>query len=881
MNVYDKVNQYGLYGLLEGANRQSNGDTFFVDSATGSNGTAYGSSWDAPYATVNYAVSKCTSGNGDIILVAAGHAETITATSTASGVATGQFCIDKGDVTILGMGRGTRRPTFTFTTAAAAGVHIVGSNPNITLANLLFISDYTGGITSTITASANNYGLTIENCEFRDDAANTVEYLIGISLAANIEDVTIRGCKFVGTAGGDSTCVIKTAGDADRLEIYDNFFRVDTSAAVLDLDATAIYDVMIRNNVIYNVDAAAAPQIDLHDSSTGFVMDNVIHAGLGGTAITAANCVVSGNTVTSTEGASAQPVKMLAGPGGTVSTMGVYYVDDHAAASDSNNGLSWETAFATIQVAIDACTANNGDTIYVGANYVDNIDGTVAFDVDCDGISIIGMGNGNDRPTFTMITSAPNAQVYVTGIDCKLENLRFIASMASLAELVNINADGLQVINCHFGDDGADEALSHITIDTTDDKGSRTLIKGCTFDSFAAGATNTAIYINKDIDDVVIEDNTFRGEYDDIVILSGSASHESENWLIQRNDIENSLTGVGCISIYAGVTGIIRDNTMRNDDRDEFLVAGSCNNYNNVWMDVAADAGVVRVFDDETKTPGSILFVDSGATNAADTAGCGMSWDQPLATLDAAIALCVANAGSEIHLAPGHTETYAAAGANLTLDVVGISIIGHGNGTDRPTFTFTTETTADINITAANVTLENIIFIGDVDGLAAPFHLTAANFTMRKCVFRDLGADNCLIWVDGSSAADDATFEDCVNEGTDTAGNVAWISMDSVTRLTIKNCVSNGDFSNGNIETVTGACTDILITGCHLENKNAVDVNIDLVASTTGWISYNSCMIVTDGQVTWIDGANCSLHENYGVNAVGETGMIIGTASSA
>jgi hypothetical protein len=171
MNVYDKALQYGLYGLLEGTDRQSNGNTFFVDSTNGSNtaGGVWGQSWEYPYATVNYAISKCTTGAGDVILVAAAHTETITATSTASGSATGQFCIDKGDVSIIGMGRGTKRPTFTFTTAAGAGVHLVGTVPNVLMANLVFISAFTNGITTTITVPANAYGFTLENCEFRVD----------------------------------------------------------------------------------------------------------------------------------------------------------------------------------------------------------------------------------------------------------------------------------------------------------------------------------------------------------------------------------------------------------------------------------------------------------------------------------------------------------------------------------------------------------------------------------------------------------------------------------------------------------------------------------------------------------------------------------------
>jgi len=305
--VYDPAYQHGIYGLLEGTDRQSNGNTFFVDSTNGSNtaGGEWGNSWDTPYATVNYAISKCTTGAGDVILIAAAHTETITATSTASGSSTGQFCIDKGDVSIIGMGRGTKRPKFTMTTAAAAGIKVVGTSPNVLLSNLVFKTYYSGGTTAVIAASANCYGLTVENCMFYE-TANTQEALIAITLAALIEDVTIRGNYFHNIDGGTASAAITTAGAAPRLKIYDNWFRGDWSGPVLDLDAAALsLDLDIHDNVINNVDGAAGLVTATHANRTGMIYDNTIHTTLAAdTAISAPKCVIAGNKITSVEGLS-------------------------------------------------------------------------------------------------------------------------------------------------------------------------------------------------------------------------------------------------------------------------------------------------------------------------------------------------------------------------------------------------------------------------------------------------------------------------------------------------------------------------------------------------------------------------------------------------
>lgn len=84
---------------------------------------------------------------------------------------------------------------------------------------------------------------------------------------------------------------------------------------------------------------------------------------------------------------------------------------------------------------------------------------------------------------------------------------------------------------------------------------------------------------------------------------------------------------------------------------------------------------------------GKTFFVDSDASNAADTNN-GRSWSSPLATIDGAINKCTANQGDTIILAESHSETYTTTGAKFTADVAGITIIGLGEGSDRPTISY-------------------------------------------------------------------------------------------------------------------------------------------------------------------------------------------------
>lgn len=96
-------------------------------------------------------------------------------------------------------------------------------------------------------------------------------------------------------------------------------------------------------------------------------------------------------------------------------------------------------------------------------------------------------------------------------------------------------------------------------------------------------------------------------------------------------------------------------------------------------------------------------------------------------TIDAAIGACTANGGDTIFVLPGHTE--AVTSTSITLDVAGVSIIGLGSGSLKPTLTFAATDSA-INVTAANGKFQNLRIqaaVGDV--VTAFLHATAAQNT--------------------------------------------------------------------------------------------------------------------------------------------------------
>jgi hypothetical protein len=132
---------------------------------------------------------------------------------------------------------------------------------------------------------------------------------------------------------------------------------------------------------------------------------------------------------------------------------------------------------------------------------------------------------------------------------------------------------------------------------------------------------------------------------------------------------------------------------------------------------------------------GNTYFVDSGATGAADTRS-GTSWATCLATLDGAINKCTANQGDVIYVAEGHTESYTTTGTKATFDIAGITVIGLGFGTDRPKFNFG-HVDATWTISAANVTLVNLVFLTTIDSVVTFGTISGTDCTMINCESRD------------------------------------------------------------------------------------------------------------------------------------------------
>jgi len=229
--------------------------------------------------------------------------------------------------------------------------------------------------------------------------------------------------------------------------------------------------------------------------------------------------------------------------------------------------------------------------------------------------------------------------------------------------------------------------------------------------------------------------------------------------------------------------------------------------------------------------PGRVFFV-SNSTNTqpgqvGGSDGNPGTYQKPFATINYAVTQCVANRGDIIIVEPNHAETISSA-TSLVIGVAGIAIIGLGVGSSRPTLTFSTANTATIAVTAANVTIQNFLFVANFADIASA--ITATGTSTPK----DLNVDNCE-FRDSSSI---------LNFVTTVKGNATANSMDGFT------------YSNNK---VFGLAT----------TANTTAVTIAAATTRTSYLdNFVVYPVLNDTAALAIFGANNQLNLNMGRNKV-------------
>lgn len=241
------------------------GQVFWVDgsSVTPVNGAVGGQdggpgTFTRPFATIDYAIGRCVASRGDIIMVKAGHTETI---SAAAGIA-----VDVIGVAVIGLGSGSLRPTINFTATAST---LTMSAASCLLHNILL----TGGVdavVSMIVVSAAD--CVINRCELRDVTGQMTN---GILTTAGATRLKILNHVHDGAAAAGTDAGIAIVG-GDEIEV--TIDKMDGNFAVggIDIRTTATTDLFVHEVKSFRTrNAADIFLVDTITASTGQIGPNI------------------------------------------------------------------------------------------------------------------------------------------------------------------------------------------------------------------------------------------------------------------------------------------------------------------------------------------------------------------------------------------------------------------------------------------------------------------------------------------------------------------------------------------------------------------------------------------------------------------------------
>lgn len=284
---------------------------------------------------------------------------------------------------------------------------------------------------------------------------------------------------------------------------------------------------------------------------------------------------------------------------------------------------------------------------------------------------------------------------------------------------------------------------------------------------------------------------------------------------------------------------------------------------------------------------GTIRWVGSTITGASDNND-GTDRLNPCATIDGAIGKCVASVGDVIMVLPQHAETISVAGG-IACDVAGITIVGLGNGANRPTVTWSA-TGSTWTISAANVTIRNIRTTSTIAAVVKLFNITAAHATLDTVDYYEDGSTDALQFVLTTTAADDITIKNCHwYRGTTAASALSqWVVLTGTDRAKILNnfCILKG-FATSNpinsvLAVVTTACVGVEIVGNRFYDSNSTgNAALLMLAGTTGVLSDNRVGTSQGTLASAMVGASCFMFENYMTNEVAKGGVLEPAADAA
>lgn len=232
----------------------------------------------------------------------------------------------------------------------------------------------------------------------------------------------------------------------------------------------------------------------------------------------------------------------------------VYWVDSNGGGSSKG---TFASPVATLAEGTALCTSNNGDYVMMKPGHAETITGAGGITFDKAGVSYIGMGRYDARPTFLM-DGGTTVTCLVTAANVGIYNCKFIAGHSDIATFSTITGKGCRFEGNYFGLNTTSENFVKIfTAGVADNDCDGLELIDNVADFRGDAGELLPFHVVKDSDDIIIAGNKiyFDG---DTTLFSAIYSHSDEihyNCEICWNQIHNLHNADALVGISFGSTG--------------------------------------------------------------------------------------------------------------------------------------------------------------------------------------------------------------------------------------------------------------------------------------------------------------------------------------
>lgn len=174
---------------------------------------------------------------------------------------------------------------------------------------------------------------------------------------------------------------------------------------------------------------------------------------------------------------------------------------------DTNSGKGWDRALATLDAAVNKCTANTNDVILLAPDHAESLAADSAVDIDVAGVTVIGLSQGRLMPTFTFITLV-TADFKLAAANVTVRGVRFLGGVDALTGCIEVTGADCALIDCEYRDVTGQATDAVLTVDGAD----RLTIDGFRFMGAAGAGANAAIALDGS-DDALIRNVWIHGNF--------------------------------------------------------------------------------------------------------------------------------------------------------------------------------------------------------------------------------------------------------------------------------------------------------------------------------------------------------------------------------